>query len=86
MLYWYLMAAFAWPVATILWDVYDYRISPLFIPAATIEAELRALVERYGDRAADQALARAWRDYHHCDLCGAGRWERVAKRCNCIMA
>jgi len=81
MTYWLLLAALAWPVGALFWNVYDYRISPLLIPATNIEAEALTLVERFGDRAAEIALAKAQHDYQRCDLCGAGRWERVARRC-----
>jgi hypothetical protein len=78
---WLIVVAIVWLVGPLVWNVYDYRIAPLFIPAAEIEAEARALGERYGDIAAEVALAEADHDLRYCHLRRAGRWRRVANAC-----
>ena len=79
--WWALVAVLAWPIGMFLWTVYDHRIAPLFIPAAEIEAQARALVQLYGDVAAEVALGEADHEWHSCYLQRSGWWRRVAKRC-----
>jgi hypothetical protein len=78
---WLLVALLAFPMLALASTIYDCRIAPLLIPAAEIEAEARTLVERYGNRAVDFALAEARHDLLYCELRRAGRARRVAQAC-----
>ena len=78
---WRFAAVMAMPVGTFVWCIYDYRIAPLMISAAEIEAKARTLVERYGERAAEVVLNEARHDLLYCDLRRAGRARRVAQAC-----
>lgn len=75
---WLVIALAASPVwGSLLWVIWDLDIRPRLIPKAAIEAEAKAMLARWGERAAEMAFIEEDRAWRYSDGFEQGRWHRV---------
>ena len=66
-------------VASGLWQVWDFRIRPLFVSPAEIGRLADELSERHGARAREIARIEEHRAWCYADAYAQGVWRRVRK-------
>lgn len=66
-------------VAVGLWHAWDFRIRPLLIPKAKINAVVDGLIAQHGPRAEEVAYIEEDRAWRYSDTYEQGKWRRVRR-------
>lgn len=75
---WLVIALAAFPIwGTLLRIIWDVGVRPRLIPKAEIDAEAKAVLARWGERAAEMASIEEDRAWRYSDGFEQGRWHRV---------
>lgn len=75
---WLVIAAASAPLwGTMLWVYWEVDVRPRLIPKAEIEAEARAMLERWGERAAEMAFMEEHAAWFRSHISEQGRWHRI---------
>jgi hypothetical protein len=62
-----------------LWQLWRFRLKPLFIPKADIDRMVDALIAEHGERAEDVAMMEEDRAWRRSDTLKQGIWRRVRR-------
>lgn len=62
-----------------LWQLWRFRLKPLFIPKADIDRMVDALIAEHGERAEDVAMMEEDRAWRYSDTLKQGIWRRVRR-------
>jgi hypothetical protein len=60
-----------------LWQLWRFRLKPLFIPKADIDRMVDALIAEHGSRAEEMAFMEEDRAWRYSDTLKQGIWRRV---------
>lgn len=62
-----------------LWQLWRFRLKPLFIPKGDIDRMVDALIAEHGERAEDVAMMEEDRAWRYSDTLKQGIWRRVRR-------
>jgi hypothetical protein len=62
-----------------IWHAWDFRLRPLFIPKAEINAVVDELIAKYGPRAEEMAFIEEDRAWRYSDIYEQGKWCRIRR-------
>lgn len=62
-----------------IWHAWDFRLRPLFIPKAKINAIVDELITKYGPRAEEMTYVEEDRAWRYSDTYEQGKWRRVRR-------
>jgi hypothetical protein len=62
-----------------VWQLWRFRLKPLFIPKADIDRMVDALIAEHGERAEDVAMMEEDRAWRYSDTLKQGIWRRVRR-------
>ena len=62
-----------------IWQAWDFRLRPLFIPKAEINAMVDELIAKYGRRAEEMAYTEEDRAWRYSNTYEQGKWHRVRR-------
>ncbi|MEM6382005.1 MAG: hypothetical protein AAF739_04965 [Pseudomonadota bacterium] len=62
-----------------LWQLWRFRLKPLFIPKADIDRMVDALIAEHGERAEDVAMMEEDRAWRRSEALKQGIWRRVRR-------
>lgn len=65
--------------AVAAWHEWEFRLRPLLIPKAEIEAMADRLIAKHGPDAESAAYAEEEHAWHDSNTCEQGRWRRVRR-------
>lgn len=65
--------------AVAIWHEWEFRLRPLFIPKADINATVDDLIVKHGPRAEEMAYAEEDRAWRYSNTYEQGKWRRVRR-------